>query len=215
MDKIRTLDLIRTTRLIAILRGNFVQRYSEVAAALSQAGVTAIEVSLVSIDAYLILTRLVETYGSHVAIGAGTVTSVEQVERVCDCGVSFVISPNLKEDVIEATLRNKLVSMPGAYTPSEIARASELGADAVKLFPASSLGPSFVRAVRGPFPDVRLVPTGGVGLKEISLYLNAGAWAVAAGSELISDSSLTDQDLLTLNERARLFAAAARGDQIG
>jgi 2-dehydro-3-deoxyphosphogluconate aldolase/(4S)-4-hydroxy-2-oxoglutarate aldolase len=215
LDKSWTLDLIQTTRLIAIMRGNFVDRYSEVVAALSQAGVAAVEVSLVSADAYKILTRLVEVYGSYVAIGAGTVTTVEQVERVHDCGVNFVISPNLREDVIEATLRNELVSMPGAYTPSEIARASELGADAVKLFPASSLGPSFVRAVRGPFPNLRLVPTGGVGLTEIPLYLNAGAWAVAAGSELVTGSRLTDQDLLTLHERARAFAAAARGERIG
>jgi Entner-Doudoroff aldolase len=204
--------LIRTARLIAIMRGNFVDRYSEVVATLSQAGIVAIEMSLVSTDAYKILTRLVQLYGSDMAIGGGTVTTVEQVERVRDSGVSFIISPNLKEDVVEATLRNGLVSIPGAYTPSEIARATDLGADAVKLFPASSLEPSFVHAVRGPFPHLRLVPTGGIGLKEIPLYLKVGAWAVAAGSELLDDSHLSDHDLLDLGQRARLFAAAAKGE---
>lgn len=196
------------------MRGNFVEHYHEVVAALTEAGVSAVELSLVSPDAYKVLTELVKDFGTTIAIGAGTVTTVEQVERVGDCGASFVISPVLKKEVIEATLREQLVSLPGAFTPSEIAQASELGADAVKLFPASCLGPNFVRAVRGPFPNFRLVPTGGVGLAEVPAYLNAGAWAVAVGSELVNDSCVTDEDFVELRDRARSFVLAARGGKV-
>ena len=214
LNKTQILNLIQTTRLIAIMRGNFVNQYHQVVAALSEAGVAAVELSLVSPDAYKILAQMVKDFGTNIAIGAGTVTTVEQVERVRDCGAGFVISPALNKDVIAATLGAQLASFPGAYTPSEIANASELGADAVKLFPASSLGPNFVRAVRSPFPDFRLVPTGGVGLAEIPAYLKAGAWAVAVGSELVNDSCVKDEHFAALRDRAQAFVLAARGEQV-
>ena len=203
----KVFEQLHSARLISILRGDFLDRHQEIVQVLLDAGVSAIEVSIVSRDAYRILRELVGAFSDRMAIGAGTVVTQEQVKAVSDCGVSFVISPVVNADVIDATLAQGLISIPGAYTPSEIYHATELGCHAVKVFPASTLGPSFVRAMLGPFPDLRLIPTGGVGLKEVASYLKAGAWAVAAGTELVHDGCLKDGGLNGLRERATRFIA--------
>ena len=135
-------------------------------------------------------------------------------KQVYDRGAQFVLSPNLKDEVVTTTLKKGLISFPGAYTPSEIIHATELGAHAVKVFPASILGPKFIRAVLAPCPDLKLIPTGGVGLEDIPLYLKAGAWAIAAASEMMSKPPATHEEMKQLSTRASAFAAAARGADV-
>ena len=190
--------------MVAILRGDFREDVEDVAAALLAGGLRALEVSLTSADALAILARLVRyAEGRGAVVGAGTVMTVEEVARSADAGARFVISPHVDPAVVEATRRLGLVSLPGAFTPTEIATATKAGAHAVKLFPAAWVGPEGLPHVLAPFPGLRLVPTGGVDLDQARQYLARGAWAVGVGSPLMSGG------MQSLEERARGFASLA------
>lgn len=210
MERDVVIEAIARGRIIAILRGEFGGREVEIAGILLEAGVTAIEVTLNSPGAIRSIKSLADGFGSRMAVGAGTVLSREEVEKVNDAGARFIVSPNRDFRVIEATRRCNLVSIPGCFTPSEAIEAIGAGADAIKLFPASSLGPSFVRAMRGPLPDIRLVPTGGVTMTTTREYLEAGAWAVGVGSELVGADVPGLNGLDRLRERAKAFVDATR-----
>jgi Entner-Doudoroff aldolase len=210
MNHAQTLAQIEAGRIIAILRGDFGGLIEEITAALSSAGITAVEVPLNSPDALISIARLTAMYGSHIAIGAGTVLSVDDVTRAADAGARFIVSPNRNVAVIRATRQRRLVSLPGCFTPSEIVEAMEAGADAIKLFPANCLGPAFVKGVRAPLPDLRLVPTGGVTPGNTREYFAAGAWAVGVGSELLGRDAMAPGGIARIHDRAALFVAAAR-----
>jgi Entner-Doudoroff aldolase len=128
-------------------------------------------------------------------------------------GGSFIVSPNRDLSVIETTRRHDLVSIPGCFTPSEVLEALDAGADAAKLFPASVLGPGFVRAMLSPLPDVRLIPTGGVTSSNAADYIDAGAWAIGVGSELVGRDVLGADGLELLSARARSFAVSVRSGE--
>jgi Entner-Doudoroff aldolase len=210
MSREAVLSTLEETRLIAILRGDFQNREVEIAENLLAGGVTVIEVSTVSADYRSCIARIAKTFAGRLHIGAGTVLTGEHVKEVADAGATFIVSPNLRADVVSESRKLNLVSFPGAYTPTEVLQAVDEGADAVKLFPANGLGPGYVRALRGPLPSVRLIPTGGINAENIQPYLNAGAWAVAAGSELVSASEADAADWEQLRKRAAEFAKAAR-----
>jgi 2-dehydro-3-deoxyphosphogluconate aldolase / (4S)-4-hydroxy-2-oxoglutarate aldolase len=205
MNTETTLRLIEKGRVIAIMRGDFGGGEEKIVAAIVEAGITAVEVTLNSPNAIDAIERLAERFGINTAVGAGTVLSSEDVKRVADAGAQFIVSPNRNLKVIETTKRLGLVSLPGCFTPSEIVEAIGAGADAVKLFPAVSLGVNFVKALRGPFPDLRVVPTGGVTPEAAREYLAAGAWAVGAGSELIGKDVMLPGGLEKLRARAAEF----------
>ena len=210
MESSKVIELIARGRIIAILRGDFGGREEEIASTLVDSGVTAMEVTLNSPGAVHSINLLAKAFGNRVAIGAGTVLRTAEVEQVAEAGAQFIVSPNRDVRVIEATKRCDLVSLPGCFTPSEMVEAIQAGADAIKVFPASSLGPSFIRSLRGPLPDIRLVPTGGVTLVSIGDYFAAGAWAVGTGSELVGSYVLEPNGLELLRGRAVSFVAATR-----
>lgn len=210
MTEMEVIQTIERGRIIAILRGDFQQREVEIVSILADAGVTAVEMTLNSPGAIEGISRLSRHFGSRLAVGAGTVVCVDQVMKIADIGARFVVSPNRNVAVIHATKQRGLVSIPGCFTPSEVLEAVDAGADAAKLFPAGSLGPGFVKAIRGPIPDVRLVPTGGVDAESAPLYLRAGAWALGVGSELVSADAVAPGGLERLQARALAFVAACR-----
>ena len=185
-----TLERIETGRIIAILRGAFGPVDGLLASVLAEAGVTALEVTVDSPDAFARIERLARDANHSLAIGAGTVRTVEDVMRAADAGASFVVSPNRNIAVITAAARRGLVAIPGCLTPSEIMEALDAGAQAIKLFPAQVLTPDFVRAVRAPLQDVRLVPTGGITSGTVGAWRAAGAWAFGIGSELVGRAVL-------------------------
>lgn len=203
----KTFEHIKTGKIIAILRGDFRGREEEIVAAMSEGGLTAVEVTLNSPDALGAICRLADRFGQAMAVGAGTVLTPEEVRRAADAGASFIVSPNRDLRVIEATKRLDLISLPGCFTPSEVVEAINAGADAAKLFPANSLGPGFLKALRGPLPQVRTVPTGGVTPELAREYFAAGAWAIGAGSELLGKNF---DDLTGLQARAAAFVAAGK-----
>jgi 2-dehydro-3-deoxyphosphogluconate aldolase/(4S)-4-hydroxy-2-oxoglutarate aldolase len=178
----KTIRTIEAGRILAILRGDFNGREEEIVSAMREGGLTAVEVTLNSPGALPGIHRLSDRFGFDMAVGAGTVMTVDEVKRAADAGASFIVSPNRNIRVIEATKKLNLVSLPGCFTPSEIVEALNAGADAVKLYPATSLGPGFVKALAGPLPRVRTVPTGGVTAKLAREYFAAGAWAIGTGS---------------------------------
>jgi 2-dehydro-3-deoxyphosphogluconate aldolase/(4S)-4-hydroxy-2-oxoglutarate aldolase len=204
------LDVLSNVRLIAILRGDFGDLLLEIANALIDGGICLLEVSTVSTNYADGIRDIVKLHGDRIAVGAGTVLNSVHLANVIDAGASFIVSPDSSKDVIEETRKRGCASFPGVFTPTEITSAIRYGADAVKVFPASALGVSFVRGVRGPLPDVKMIPTGGVNLDNIEEWLKAGAYAVAIGSELVSATDIRALDLKALSDKARQYSRAAR-----
>lgn len=211
MTSEQVIERIESGRIVAILRGDFGGREVEIVNTLVESGITAVEVTLNSPGAFDSIIRLADRFGSRIAVGAGTVLHPEEVERAAGAGARFIVSPNIDGRVVEVTKRLGLVSLPGCFTPSEILEALRMGADAAKLFPAQSLGPGFIKALRGPLPNVRTVPTGGVTPEAAGAYIDAGAWALGVGSELIGKGVMNDAGFESLRRRASDFAKAARG----
>jgi Entner-Doudoroff aldolase len=213
MNPDQVINRIEDGRIIAILRGDFGGREEEIVNVLVEAGITAVEITLNSPNAFESINRLSANFGSRIAVGAGTVLRVDEVERANDAGAKFIVSPNRNVAVIEATKCRGMVSLPGCFTPSEIIESLDAGADAIKLFPAQSLGIDFIRAMRGPLPHARLVPTGGITPEAARSCLVAGAWALGVGSELVGKDVMNDRGFESLRRRALAFIAAVRGAQ--
>ena len=206
----QTIQRIEAGKIIAILRGDFAGREEDIVAAMISGGLTAVEVTLNSRDAFAAINRLAKRFGSEMAVGAGTVLTPNEVLRAADAGAQFIVSPNRDIAVIEQTKKLNLVSLPGCFTPSEVVEAVNAGADAAKLFPATSLGPAFVKALRGPLPQIRTVPTGGVTAELAREYFAAGAWAIGAGSELIGKDLFAESGLEKLRQRTSAFVNAIK-----
>lgn len=194
-------------RLVAIIRAPRLTAASAAAVTeiLVGSGVRALEFTLDSGGAEQAIGTAVAVADGQAAVGAGTVLHEEQVRRVADAGAQFVVSPDVCPAVITRSVELGLLSLPGAFTPTEIRRAVDCGTSTVKLFPAQPAGVTYLRALRGPLSHVSFVPTGGVGVADVAAFLDAGAVAVALGSALVR--SVTD--LTGLPERARQAVAAA------
>ncbi len=209
------ISLVESSRIVAIVRGDLQEREIEIAGALAEGGVVAVEISIVSPNYAAAIRNLAKQLGDFVAVGAGTVLTTEQLREVAECGASFVVSPNFDPEVVKLTRELGLASFPGGYTPSEAVAATRCGADAVKIFPAVSLGPGYIKALRAPLPTTRLVPTGGITVENAGEYIAAGAWALGIGSELVSRRDLESPEPAVIAAKARSFVAAAQGGARG
>ena len=197
-----------SARLLAIVRYRAVGELDPVIEALFDAGIPLVEVTSETPGA-LDAVRRWRAFGR--AVGTGTVVAPEQVDRSVDAGAAFVVSPGVVEPVIQRARELGVDVVPGALTPTEVLRAHELGATAVKLFPASTAGPAHVRALRGPFPDVPLVPTGGIGADDVTAYLEAGASCVGLGGALggaAAPPSAAELEAISARAAAAVAAAA-------
>jgi 2-dehydro-3-deoxyphosphogluconate aldolase/(4S)-4-hydroxy-2-oxoglutarate aldolase len=201
-------DNLRTTPVLAILRARSAARVVAAAGALADVGIRAVEVTLTTDGALDALARLRATRPDLLA-GAGTVITPEDAATAVQAGAQFLVAPCVQPDTMAAAARLGVPIIPGAFTPTEVVTAVEHGAALVKLFPAT-LGPAYLRALRGPLPEVGFVPTGGVGLDSIAAFLSAGAVAVGLGSPLTGDA-LETGNLDALADRGRQAVAAATG----
>lgn len=192
--------------VIAILRGAFLDRIERIVDALVAGGVRAVEVSLTSADAFQQVDRAVQAARGRAVVGAGTVLTARQAAAAGARGATFIVSPVVDREVIAEARRSGLVPLPGAASPTEVHIAVQSGAPAVKLFPGNLLGPMFVKSLLGPFPGVRLVPTGGITLDFAREFARVGAWAVGVGGPLVPPDGEPDVVL----SRARAFVAAMR-----
>ncbi len=202
----------RLTRasIIAVVRAPRRDLVVPLSEALVAGGVTAIEITTTTPDALNAIRDARAALGARAMIGVGTVLENITCRGALDAGAEFVVSPILRTGMVPLCHAADVPVMLGAFTPTEAQLAYEAGSDFVKLFPADSLGPAFVKAVRAPLPHLRLVPTGGVDLSNVVDFLNAGCAALGAGSSLVSSEILRDLNWPELTRRAAAFIAAVR-----
>ena len=183
----KTVDKLLTEKMMTLVRCNTQAQGQEMADALVDAGVKVIEITLTTPGALKIIEKLLKN--KDLLVGAGTVRTAKDVKKVEAIGGRFIVSPDTNEDVIAATKKLKLVSMPGVSTPTEVGIAVDAGADILKLFPASVLGPAHLKSIREPFPNNRWCPTAGVTLESIPKWFEAGADLVGLGVPLTKDGA--------------------------
>ena len=203
-----TLDRIADAGVVAVLRGVDADRAVETARALARGGVGAVEVTLDATGAVEALAAVRTALDDETLVGAGTVMDAAAASRAVGAGAEFVVAPHVDTTVVETANRYGVAAMPGAMTPTEAVRAAEAGADAVKVFPAATVGPAHLRRLRGPLPQIPLVPTGGVDTDSVDEFFAAGATAVGAGSALVDDAAVAAGDWDAVEARAREFVGA-------
>ena len=197
------LDQLLARGVIAVLRARETKGLTQVARALHDGGVRALEITLTTPGAVASIAELAQA-GDGMLVGAGTVLDAAGARSVVDAGARFVVSPTLEPDVIRVCRDGNVPCIPGAFTPTEMLTAWRAGAALVKLFPAAAVGPGFVRDVLAPLPFLRIVPSGGVTLDNVGDWIRAGAAAVSLGSALLRAPTAE------LTDRARAFVTAVR-----
>jgi 2-dehydro-3-deoxyphosphogluconate aldolase / (4S)-4-hydroxy-2-oxoglutarate aldolase len=208
-----TLQKILDHKLIAIIRGASPEETLKIVRSLYEGGIRVVEITLNSPKALTAIERVVDEFGGEMEIGAGTVLDPESARSALLAGAQFILSPTLKRDTISMTKRYGAVSIPAAFTPTEILEAYECGGDIIKVFPASVLGPAFIKDIHGPLPHIPLLPTGGVNLNNVKEYLAAGAAGLGIQSSLVdTKKEMTEEYLLDLTEKAKKFTLAAQND---
>lgn len=204
---------LQQTGVMAILRARSADRFLDVSRALVAGGITCLEITLTSPGALEAIKAVRAELPSTVDVGAGTVTTAAEAVAAIEAGAGFVVSPSAELDVVRTALAAGVASYPGAYTATEVLAAWRAGATVVKLFPASSVGPGYVKALAGPFPDIAMMPTGGMALDEIGAWIRAGVVAVGLGGPLLGDAADGGSldALQSRAEQALAEVAAARG----
>ncbi len=215
MRRLAAYEFLIQTRLIAIVRADAGADLPAIAGALRRGGIEAIEFTMNTPGALEAVRACADTMGGDTLIGAGTVLRPAQAIDAAHAGARFLVSPVVNPDVIEAAHAAGCVAIPGAYTPTEMAQAEAFGADLVKLFPANTLGPEYVRNVLAPLDPIELVPTGGVSVENAVAYLDAGAAALAVGSSLTRPEWVAAGDYDAMEQAARAFRDALRAWQKG
>jgi 2-dehydro-3-deoxyphosphogluconate aldolase/(4S)-4-hydroxy-2-oxoglutarate aldolase len=194
--------ILSDTRVVAVLRARHASDYAPVIEALRRGGVLSIELTLSTPGVWAELPRLQERFGDGLEIGVGTVTEAAHAETALDLGAAYIVTPVTDPDVIAACVRRGVPVYPGGLTPTELDAGWKLGATAVKVFPASTVGAGYVSQLRGPFPDIQVIPSGGVDIEDVPGWIKAGALAVSLGGPLLGDA-FQGGDLQELTARAR------------
>lgn len=209
-----TVAAIEACGAVAVIRMKEPEKLRAVVDALAEGGVRALEVTMTVPRAIQVIEALAPGLPAGFLLGAGTVLDPETARLAILAGASFVVSPVFRPETITMCHRYDVPSMPGCFTPTEILTAWEAGADVVKVFPATSLGPGFFKDVRGPLPQVKLMPTGGVSLDNAGDWIKAGAVAVGVGTALLDSKAIASGDYGVITANARRLVAsvtAARG----
>lgn len=202
------LEQVTGAKIVAIFRGDYQGQWRAYAEALINGGISVMEVTLNSPDALAGIAAIKAEFGDQIVLGAGTVLSADEANAAADAGATFLVAPDTDESVMAAAKTRGVGMMPGAYTPTEIKRAYQLGADVVKVFPAQD--PAYVKAVRAPLNHIPVLATGGVSVENAAQFLQAGAIALGIGSYL-TRPAMTPAEVST---RAAKFMAAVEGKQI-
>jgi 2-dehydro-3-deoxyphosphogluconate aldolase/(4S)-4-hydroxy-2-oxoglutarate aldolase len=204
---------IETLGVVAIIRLKDGAKLRAVVDALAEGGVRAIEVTMTVPGAVELIRGLAATMPADCVLGAGTVTDTNTAKAVIDAGARFIVSPVFRPEVIRVCHDRDVPAMPGCFSPTEILAAHECGADIVKVFPATALGPQYIKDVRAPLPQVRLMPTGGVSLDNAGDWIKAGAVAVGVGTALLDTKAIASgaYDVITANARRIVANVRERG----
>jgi 2-dehydro-3-deoxyphosphogluconate aldolase/(4S)-4-hydroxy-2-oxoglutarate aldolase len=210
MGREATLKRILDGGIVAVVRSESGDSLVKVVEALAQGGVTAAEVTFTVPDAIDVIRQVRREIGDAVVLGAGTVLDTETARAALLAGAEYIVAPTLNLEVIRLCRRYDKAVMPGAFTPTEILAAWEAGADVVKVFPADVGGPTYLKAIRGPLPQVRLMPTGGVDLQTAESFLKAGACCLGVGGALVDPKAIAVGDFGRIRDLAGQYAAIVR-----
>ncbi len=205
MSKASTLARLLDGGIVAVLRAPRGELLADVAEALAAGGVAAIEVTFTVPRAHRVLEQVADRLGDRIVLGAGTVLDPETARAAILAGAEFIVGPTTSPEVIRLCRRYAKPVVPGAFTPTEVLTAWELGADIVKVFPSDFTGPGYLKALSGPLPQVRLMPTGGVTLQTAADFLRAGACALGIGGALVEPKALAARDLPRIESLARQY----------
>ncbi|MGI5816772.1 MAG: bifunctional 4-hydroxy-2-oxoglutarate aldolase/2-dehydro-3-deoxy-phosphogluconate aldolase [Armatimonadota bacterium] len=203
--RLQTINWITDCGMAAVIRAKSSDHLMQVADAIKQGGIDVIEVTMTTPNALQVIEEVAEKYGDEVLIGVGTVLDAETCRMAILSGAEFVVGPCLDRDMIEMAHRYDKPVLPGAFTPTEIKQAWDWGADMVKVFPADVGGPGYFKAILGPLPQIRLVPTGGVDIDTTPAFLKAGAVALCAGGALVDSKAVAEGRFDVVTETARRF----------
>jgi len=211
MEKREVFNRMMSEGLVPVIRVSSAQEAIDVADAIKEGGVTLIEITMSVPGAIDVIKALAQKYRDEIILGAGTVLDPETARAALLAGAQFIVTPTLNFDVIHLAHRYSAVVVPGAMTPTEILAAWNAGADMVKVFPAAQLGgPEYLKAIRGPLPQILLVPTGGVNLQNAGAFIKAGAAALGVGGELVDKKAVKEKQFSVITENTRAFTKAIR-----
>ena len=206
---------IRESGIIVIVRADSSGELVDVAKALQQGGVDIIEITMTTPGALQVIEDVRSACGDDVLVGAGSVLDAETARATILAGAEYIVSPVLSEGVVSLAHRYQKVVMPGTFTPTEMFRAHEMGADFVKVFPVNTMGPGYLKDVLAPMPHLAIVPTGGISQDNIADYIAAGAAAVGVGSALVKKDWVRDQKCDLLTSAARELRETGEGARAG
>jgi 2-dehydro-3-deoxyphosphogluconate aldolase/(4S)-4-hydroxy-2-oxoglutarate aldolase len=205
------LEVLTERKIVAILRGIPVATADQTVEALAAGGIWLLEVTMNTEGALDMVTRWRENYDGRLRVGAGTVLDLDMAREAIAAGAEFLIAPNLDEAVVAYGLEHGVEVWPGVMTPTEVVRAQQVGATAVKLFPAGSLGPHYLKDLRAPLGNVPMIAVGGVNLMNVQDFLQAGAMAVGLGSNLVDKTLIQTEQFEELTVLAKRYVAAVHG----
>ena len=209
-NKRKSLEDILDCGVVAIVRVGSAREAIEVCGAIAKGGVKPIEVTMTTPDAIDVIREFKSAVKDEVLVGAGTVLDPETARAAILAGAEFLVTPTLNLKVIEVCHRYGKIVIPGAFSPTEILTAWEAGADIVKVFPAGAVGPQYLKDIKGPLPQIRLIPTGGVSLENTPDFIRAGAVAVAVGTSLVAKKAISEKKYDVITENAKKFVAAVK-----
>jgi 2-dehydro-3-deoxyphosphogluconate aldolase/(4S)-4-hydroxy-2-oxoglutarate aldolase len=207
MSKEQQLRHVLDCGIVAVVRSPDSQQLTGVVRALADGGVSVVEITMSVPNALDVLREVRQALGDRVLLGAGTVLDPETARAVFLAGAEYIVAPTVNLDVIRLCQRYDKLVMPGAFTPTEILAAWEAGADIIKVFPAEVVGPAFFKALRGPLPQIRLMPTGGVDLNTAAAFLRAGACCLGVGGQLVEPRAVAEGNLERIRDLARQYVA--------
>lgn len=200
------LSKILKYKIVAIIRGSKASDVLSIAKALKKGGIKILEITMNSPSALSVIEELTCEFGDEVIVGAGTVLDPESARSALLAGAKFILSPTVDIETIKMTKRYGAISIPGAFTPTEILKAFESGADIIKVFPISCVGPAYIKDIKGPLKQIPLLATGGINLDNISAYINSGSSGVGLGSSLVNSKFEVNEEYLNeLTEKAIKF----------
>src|SRR3954447_21855808 len=210
MSKESQLRQVLECGIVAVVRSPDSRQLVEVARALAEGGVTVVEITMSVPNALEVLRQVRQALGERLLLGAGTILDPETARAALLAGAEYLVAPTVNLEVIRLCQRYDKLVMPGAFTPTEILSAWEAGADIVKVFPAEVLGPAFFKARRGPLPQVRLMPTGGVDLSTAADFLRAGACCLGVGGQLVEPGAVAERNFDRIRDLARQYVTIVK-----
>jgi 2-dehydro-3-deoxyphosphogluconate aldolase/(4S)-4-hydroxy-2-oxoglutarate aldolase len=210
MSKESQLRQVLECGIVAVVRSPDSRQLVEVTRALADGGVTVVEITMTVPNALEVVRQVRQALGERVLLGAGTILDPETARAALLAGAEYLVAPTVNLDAIRLCRRYDKLVMPGAFTPTEILSAWEAGADVVKVFPADVVGPAFFKALRGPLPQVRLMPTGGVDLNTAADFLRAGACCLGVGGQLVEPRAVAEGNFDRIRDLARQYVAIVK-----